>query len=369
MAEIRVETLHKAFGSFVAVRSSDFVVEDGEFFVLLGPSGCGKTTTLRMIAGLELPTSGKILLGGEDVTFKRAADRDIAFVFQLFALYPHMNVRANIGFPLKCVGTPAAEIRRRVEEAARILRITDILDKSVSGLSGGDRQRVALGRSIVREPKCFLMDEPLGALDSEFRELMCGELRSLHDRLKATTVYVTHDQLEAMAMADKIAVMNHGIIEQFGPPQEIYDRPVSMYVADFVGSPPMNFLGFRAGLAPGQAAVRLDGAEVRVPTVREARAEADLALGIRPEHVRFVADGGVRGEVFATEYLGTNQIVSIRTTHGALKARVPSSIRVAAGETVGLSFLGERLSLFDRASGRAVSTALHTDARSGGAHG
>ncbi|NJM92132.1 MAG: ABC transporter ATP-binding protein, partial [Rhodospirillaceae bacterium] len=194
MAEIRVENLQKSFGDFAAVKDSNFVVENGEFFVLLGPSGCGKTTTLRMIAGLELPTSGRILLGGNDVTFKRAGERDIAFVFQLFALYPHMNVRKNIGFSLKCQGMPQAEINRRVEEAARILRIEHILDKSVSGLSGGDRQRVALGRAIVREPMCFLMDEPLGALDSEFRHLMCGELRGLHNRLKATTVYVTHDQ-------------------------------------------------------------------------------------------------------------------------------------------------------------------------------
>src|SRR5262245_57771387 len=179
MAEIRVEHLHKAFGDFVAVRESNFVVGDGAFFVMLGPSGCGKTTTLRMIAGLELPTAGEIRLGGEDVTFRRAAQRDIAFVFQLFALYPHMNVRANVGFPLKGQGMPAAEIRQRVEEAARILSITDLLHRSVSGLSSGDRQRVALGRAIVRKPMAFMMDEPLGALDAEFRELMCNELRAL----------------------------------------------------------------------------------------------------------------------------------------------------------------------------------------------
>ena len=242
MAEIRVEHLHKAFGEFVAVRDSNFIVGDGEFFVMLGPSGCGKTTTLRMIAGLELPTSGRIHLGGEDVTFNRAAARDIAFVFQLFALYPHMNVRANIGFPLKCQGMSRAEIRQRVEETARFLRIDHLLDQPVSRLAGGDRQRVALGRCIVRRPMAFLMDEPLGTLDTEFRDLMVRELRELHQRIKATTVYVTHDQLEAMAMADKIAVMNHGIIEQFGTPQEIYDRPATMFVGDFIGSPPMNFL-------------------------------------------------------------------------------------------------------------------------------
>ena len=194
--------LHKSFGDFAAVKGSTFAVRDGEFFCLLGPSGCGKTTTLRMIAGLELPTSGAILLDGEDVTLKRASERDIAMVFQLFALYPHMNVRRNISYPLRNIGTPKALITSKVEEAARILRIEHLLDKSVSGLSGGDRQRVALGRAIVREPKAFMMDEPLGALDAEFRHVMCGELRALHNRLQATTVYVTHDQLEAMAMAD-----------------------------------------------------------------------------------------------------------------------------------------------------------------------
>src|SRR6266404_6800097 len=257
MAQIKVEALNKSFGTFHAVKAAGFTVEDGQFLCLLGPSGCGKTTTLRMIAGLELPTSGTIRLGADDVTFRRASARDIAFVFQLFALYPHMNVRANIGFPLKCDGRPRAEIRRRVEETARILRITRLLDNPVSGLSSGDRQRVALGRAIVRQPKAFLMDEPLGALDAEFRHVMCGELRALHDRLGATTMYVTHDQLEAMSMADKIAVMNDGFVEQLGTPREIYDRPVSMFVADFIGSPPMNFVEFEAPLRRGATSVRL----------------------------------------------------------------------------------------------------------------
>src|SRR6266581_581647 len=249
MARIVIRNLQKRFGDFVAVRDSSFAIEDGELFCLLGPSGCGKTTTLRMIAGLELPTSGTIHLDADDVTRRRASARDIAFVFQLFALYPHMNVRANIGFPLKCDRRSRDEIRRRVEETARILRITHLLGKSVSGLSSGDRQRVALGRAIVRRPKAFLMDEPLGALDAEFRHVMTGELRALHNRLDATTVYVTHDQLEAMSLADKIAIMNHGVVEQLGTPREIYERPASLFVADFIGSPPMNFLGFLGGLA------------------------------------------------------------------------------------------------------------------------
>src|SRR6185436_18528314 len=286
MAEIQVENLQKSFGDFAAVKDSNFVVENGEFFVLLGPSGCGKTTTLRMIAGLELPTSGRILLGGDDVTFEQASRRDIAFVFQLFALYPHMSVRGNIAYPLRCQGTPRAEVGRRVEEAARILRITHLLGRSVSGLSSGDRQRVALGRAIVREPAAFMLDEPLGALDAEFRELMCDELRALHDRLHATTVYVTHDQLEAMAMADVIALMNDGVVEQLAPPQEIYDRPASIFVAGFIGSPPMNFIRFHGRLKKGATSVRVGEADIEVPEVREESAETELVLGARPEHVR-----------------------------------------------------------------------------------
>src|SRR6201989_2488007 len=225
MAQIRVENLGKSFDQFTAVQGSNFTIDDGTFFAMLGPSGCGKTTTLRMIAGLELPTEGKILLDGEDVTFRRAAARDIAFVFQLFALYPHMNVAGNIGFPLKCQGMRRQEIHESVAETARVLRIERLLSRKFSNLSGGDRQRVALGRAMVRRPKVFLMDEPLGALDAEFRQLMCGELRELHDRIAATTIYVTHDQHEAMSMADRIAVMNAGRIEQIGSPQEIYDQP------------------------------------------------------------------------------------------------------------------------------------------------
>ncbi len=369
MAEIRVESLRKTFDDFVAVADSSFTIEDGDFFVMLGPSGCGKTTTLRMIAGLELPTSGVIRLDSEDVTFNRASERDIAFVFQLFALYPHMNVRQNIAFPLKCIGRPRSEIRERVEETARLLRIDHLLNKSVSGLAGGDRQRVALGRAIVRRPKAFLMDEPLGTLDAEFRDLMCEELRSLHDRIDATTVYVTHDQLEAMSMADKIAVMNQGYIEQLGAPQEIYDRPASMFVADFIGSPPMNFLAFGGALQKGATSVAVNGAQVAVPALRQDHGEAEFALGVRPEHIRFDDAAALRGKVFETEYLGTNQIVTVETAQGRVKARLRADTRVSAGETVGLTFLSERLSLFETESGRALQTALHDAAPGGGAHG
>src|SRR5258707_10692242 len=210
MAEIKLEAVAKTFGTFSAVKGVSFTVDHGSFFVILGPSGCGKTTTLRMIAGLELPTSGRIRLDGEDVTGLRASARDIAFVFQLFWLYPHMNVRQNIGFPLGSQGVRKSEIRARVEETAAILRITPLLDQPVSRLSGGDRQRVALGRAIVRKPMAFLMDQPLGTLDTEFRDIMVRELRELHLRIKATTVYVTPDQPEAVAIADQTSVSNHG---------------------------------------------------------------------------------------------------------------------------------------------------------------
>jgi multiple sugar transport system ATP-binding protein len=357
MAEIRVENLQKSFGSFAAVRGADFTVGNGEFFCLLGPSGCGKTTTLRMIAGLELPTGGRIFLGPQEVTAKRASERDIAFVFQLFALYPHMNVRANIAFPLRCQSVPRAEIRRRVEEAARILRITPILDRPVSGLSGGDRQRVALGRAIVRQPTAFLMDEPLGALDAEFRRLMCGELRALHDRLGATTVYVTHDQLEAMSMGDKIAVMNDGLVEQLATPREIYDRPVSMFVAGFIGSPPMNFVEFEAPLVRGDRCVVIDRAEITVPEIYEAASQC--VLGVRPEHVRLSDASPLRGSVYGIEYLGTTQIVTVASERGFVKARLSSETTVRLGEPVGLAFRPDKLSIFDRRSGRVLRSALH----------
>lgn len=360
MAEIRVQNLHKAFAEFTAVQDSTFTVRDGEFFCLLGPSGCGKTTTLRMIAGLELPTSGNIFLGGENVTQRRASQRDIAFVFQMFALYPHMNVRQNIAFPLVSQGVPKAEIETRVLQAATVLQIHHLLKSPVSGLSSGDRQRVALGRAIVRQPMAFMMDEPLGALDAEFRELMCGELRSLHDRLKATTVYVTHDQREAMAMADTIAIMNQGTVEQLGSPQEVYARPASVFVADFVGSPAMNFLPFECGFAPGDAWALVADQMLPVPALRETVSSRPLLLGVRPEHVRLQDASPLRAQVLGTEYLGHNQIVVMQTADGAkVRAKVSVQQRATRGDHVGLDFDTDELSIFDSASGRALQTARY----------
>lgn len=353
MAQIRIENVRKDFGSFTAVQSSTFTVEDGEFFMLLGPSGCGKTTTLRMMAGLELPTSGQIYIDGEEVGQKPASQRDIAFVFQMFALYPHMNVRGNISYPLKSQGMPKAKIKAKVGEVAEILGIAGILDRPVGGLSGGDRQRVALGRAIVRNPKAFLMDEPLGALDAEFREHMSEELRALHDRMEATTVYVTHDQLEAMQMGDKIVVMNHGVVEQFGVPQSIYDWPATRFVAEFIGSPPMNLLDFEGMIGAGHDEVRLDGVAIKVPQSIDG-ANGKLSLGVRPEHLKLDDNAPYRGRIVATEYLGTTQIVTLSTANGPVKARVASTETVTVGQTTGLAFDARTLTVFRNDHGHAL---------------
>ncbi len=364
MAEIVIRNLRKEFGAFTAVKGSSFTVKDGEFFMLLGPSGCGKTTTLRMIAGLELPTSGEILIDGEDVSQRPASQRDIAMVFQMFALYPHMNVRKNISYPLVSQGMPKAQVQAKVAEVARILGIEDILSKPVGGLSGGDRQRVALGRAIVRNPKAFMMDEPLGALDAEFREHMAEELRALHDRMKATTVYVTHDQLEAMQMGDKIVVMNHGVVEQFGTPQDIYDHPATLFVADFIGSPSMNFLHFEGSAAAGATSVQLGDIAMALPQLHEA-AQGKLVLGVRPEHVALTDASPYRGRVEATEYLGTTQIVTLSTPHGQIKARTSASQITKVGDTLGLTLNPRTLSLFDATTGRALRTAANAGVHHG----
>ncbi len=358
MAQIQIKNIRKEFGDFTAVKESTFTIEDGEFFMLLGPSGCGKTTTLRMIAGLELPTSGEIYLDGEEISQLPPSQRDIAFVFQMFALYPHLNVRRNLSYPLVSQGMPRREVKAKVEEVAQILEITDILNRPVGGLSGGDRQRVALGRAIVRDPKAFMMDEPLGALDAEFREHMSEELRALHDRMNATTVYVTHDQLEAMQMGDKIVVMNNAVVEQFGTPQEIYDKPATMFVADFIGSPSMNFLSFDGSVAEGAAAVELDGETLAIPRALQG-ASGKLVYGVRPEHIRLSDTSGYRGEIIASEYLGTTQIVTLDTPNGELKARVDSGQVATVGEKVGLDFDARTITLFDAASGQALLSELN----------
>ena len=358
MAEIVIENLCKRFGEFTAVKESSFTIADGEFFMLLGPSGCGKTTTLRMIAGLESPSGGEIYLDGEEISRRPPSKRDIAFVFQMFALYPHLNVRKNISYPLVSQGMKRRERLAKVAQVANILGIEDLLDRPVSGLSGGDRQRVALGRAIVRNPKAFMMDEPLGALDAEFRERMAQELRALHDRMGATTVYVTHDQLEAMQMGDKIVVMNNAVVEQFGTPQEIYEKPESLFVADFIGSPSMNFLDLDGAIEVGQSEVSVNGISIAVPLQHESAA-GDVILGVRPEHIRFSDRAGLAARVSATEYLGTTQVVTLQSDAGPIKARVDSSQPVEPGERVGLEFESCRISLFSSTSGKVLRSALH----------
>jgi len=353
MAQIRIENIRKDFGSFTAVQSSSFTVEDGEFFMLLGPSGCGKTTTLRMIAGLELPTSGEIYIGGDEVGQKPASQRDIAFVFQMFALYPHMNVGKNISYPLLSQGMKKKQVNEKVNEVAEILGIKDILNKSVGGLSGGDRQRVALGRAIVRDPKVFLMDEPLGALDAEFREHMSEELRNLHDRMGATTIYVTHDQLEAMQMGDKIIVMNHGVVEQFGVPQDIYDWPATQFVGSFLGSPSMNFLSVNGTVNIGDESIRCDNENIKIPKQLES-ATGDLLIGIRPEHVSLSSSSNFNGKVINIEYLGTTQVITFDTNHGELKAQLPSSENIQMDQQIGLKLNPGKITLFAKETGKAL---------------
>jgi multiple sugar transport system ATP-binding protein len=369
MAEIRIRRLHKRFADFTAVKDSSLVLEDGKFVVLLGPSGCGKTTTLRMIAGLEFPTSGQITLDGDDVTYRRPRERDIAMCFQLFALYPHLGVRGNLEFPLRNEGVPRAEIDRRVNEVASILRIGHLLGSSISGLAGGDRQRVALGRAIVRQPKAFLMDEPLGTLDAEFRELMCVELRKLHDRLKTTTVFVTHDQNEAMALADHIVVMDGGEILQADDPHGIYNFPSCLFVARFIGRPPMNLIKADAPVMRGDTTVRVARRDVGVPKIDAPC--AGVFLGVRPEYVRLrgADQGCLGGRVQHVEYFGSHWVIEVQTEAGSLKALADKSARPETGLHVGLDFDTRHVVLFDSASGKLLPSATTLAHRPGMRHG
>ena len=303
MSEIRLENINKNFGDFVAVDNSSLTIKDGEFFVLLGSSGCGKTTTLRMIAGLEMPTSGKLLLDDEDVTCLRPSQRDIAFVFQLFALYPHMKVFQNLAFPLKCQGTSKAEIKQRVQEIAELLRIEHLLNRGVRGLSGGDRQRVALGRAIIRRPKAFLMDEPLSSLDAKLRDDLRIELKRIQMDLQATICYVTHDQMEAMTLADRIGVLSEGKLLQVGTPEEIYQNPVNTYVACRLGSPSINLLP--------RGVLGINGGP-----------KGSVTMGIRPENIA-IGKKGIATRILSVEHLGTETVVNFKMDHHKIAALAP----------------------------------------------
>ena len=356
MAEIEIKNLHKSFGDFVAVKNSNLVIENKEFFVLLGPSGCGKTTTLRMIAGLELPTSGNILLDKEDVGYLRASQRDIAFVFQLFALYPHMNVRNNLAFPLKMQKFSKTEVDAKVMEAAKLLRIDHLLKSKVSSLAGGDRQRVALGRALVRRPKAFLMDEPLGTLDAEFRELMCLELKKLHIDIGATTVYVTHDQLEAMSLADRIAVMDGGEILQADEPTVIYNKPATKFVASFIGSPGMNFINIDQGISNEQSTLKIDGTNFDIPKQYEISKSKKNSFGIRPENLSLTNEGGLKGSVFGVEYLGSRKIITVKTNFGEIKVKTNISTSVKINENVQVKPSNNNIIIFDGETDRSLKS-------------
>jgi len=356
MSKIKIVNLQKSFGDFTAVKNSNLTINDKEFFVLLGPSGCGKTTTLRMIAGLELPTSGKIYLGEEEVGMLRASERDIAFVFQLFALYPHMNVRNNLSFPLKMQGYKKSDIKTRVREAAELLRIDHFLDSNISSLSSGDRQRVALGRALVRRPKAFLMDEPLGTLDAEFRELMCLELKKLHIDIGATTVYVTHDQLEAMSLADRIAVMDGGQILQADEPNVIYNKPKTKFVASFIGSPGMNFIDINEGISNEQSTISIEDTNFNIPKQFETSKSNKNFFGIRPENLLLTNEGGLKGSVFGVEYLGSRKIITVKTNIGEIKVKTDISINIKLNENVQIKPANDSIIIFDGETDKSLKS-------------
>jgi multiple sugar transport system ATP-binding protein len=342
------ENVHKQYGQVAALRGFDLVAEDGELLVLVGPSGCGKTTALRTAAGLEDVSEGTIRIGGRDVTRLLPADRNVAMVFQSYALFPHLSVAENIGFGLRARRVARPEARERVDAAARVVGCDDLLERRPHELSGGERQRVALARALVREPDVFLLDEPLSNLDAQLRVEMRAELRRLHDRLAATMVYVTHDQVEALTLGDRVAVLSDGVLQQVGRPDDVYRRPVNRFVATFLGTPAMNLL--RATLADGR--LRAGPFAFEVPP---GVGERELEVGIRPEHVALVADGAP-AVVELVETAGNETFLHLNADGQRLVARTGPDQRPAVGSTVavGVSVPG-RVHVFDAESGEALS--------------
>jgi multiple sugar transport system ATP-binding protein len=363
MACIRFDRVTKRYGSVLAVDALELEIRDREFVVLLGPSGCGKTTTLNMIAGLEELSAGDVYFDDEVVTFVPPHKRDVAMVFQSYALYPHKSVRDNIAFGLKMRGHPAAEIEQRVRDAAERLRIAELLERKPSQLSGGQRQRVALGRAIVRQPAVFLMDEPLSNLDAALRVSTRAEIKALHQSMRTTFVYVTHDQAEALTLADRIVVMRDGIVQQTGTPDDIYERPHNTFVASFLGNPPINYLAGALDRSNGAVAVRC-GADfvATLPTGLAAKlsdaASGEVLLGIRPEDVTGAApasgDGVIVGRVGAILPSGSDQYLEIRVGDAGCFFRVDKKAQYRSGEVAFLAFDPARLHLFDKASGRSL---------------
>lgn len=371
MAHIKLENIVKRFGDFVAVKDFNLEVADKEFVVFLGPSGCGKTTTLRLIAGLENPEEGDIFIDGQRVNDLSPADRDIAFVFQFYALYPHLNVYENIAFPLKAVKVSKSEIDVQVKRVAEILQISNMLDRKPSVLSGGEMQRVALGRAMVRQPKVYLLDEPMANLDAKIRVDTRAEIKRLQHEIGATTIFVTHDQVEAMSLADRIAVIHLGVLQQIGTPHEIYNKPKSLFVAGFMGMPTMNLLDAELAPQKGESVLRLSHTDVclRLSPERQACITSDavehgFVFGIRPEHiiaVRESGEGRIPAEVHLVEPLGPVNVLDIRIgTHAEtqdpilLRVRAHPTFQVAVGDTFWLDFDEAEMHLFDRKTEQAV---------------
>ena len=353
MAEVKIKQAEKYFGATHIIRGVDIDMEDGAFTVLVGPSGCGKSTLLRMIAGLEEITKGEILIGGRVVNNMMPKERDIAMVFQNYALYPHMTVRENMTFSLKLAHQPKALADERVRKAADILGLQDLLDRYPRQLSGGQRQRVAMGRCIVRDPQVFLFDEPLSNLDAKLRVQMRTEIKELHQRLKTTSVYVTHDQIEAMTMADKIVVMRDGIVEQTGSPLEVYDRPVNQFVAGFIGSPAMNFLPGVLRHSNGQARVEFEGgASLPAPTGAQGQDGQKVVYGTRPEHIELDQHGdGVATEVVVVEPTGADTQVFSKLAGIELATVFRDRHDFRPGEMIRLRPDPARAHLFDAGTG------------------
>jgi multiple sugar transport system ATP-binding protein len=357
LAALDIVGVTKAFGPVKVLHGIDIAVPDGEFLVLVGPSGCGKSTLLRMIAGLESVSGGEIRIESSVVNDVPPRGRDIAMVFQDYALYPHKSVRDNIGFGLRMRNVPPADIAPRVDEAAKTLQITHLLDRKPGQLSGGQRQRVAMGRAIVRDPKVFLFDEPLSNLDAQLRAEMRVEIKKLHQRFKNTVVYVTHDQVEAMTLADRIAVMKGGHVEQLGTPDDIYNRPRTTFVAGFTGSPPMNFASCHVS-DDGKGVVLDGGVTLKVPENRQSALfplkGKRMTFGIRPEHIALGGPEQTHAEVVLTEPLGSDTLALLRIGKAELTGRFAPDSGLAAGATRGVSLAMSKFHLFDPETGLAV---------------
>ena len=350
MAEVHIKDVHKYFGTTHVIKGIDVSISDAEFCVLVGPSGCGKSTLLRMIAGLEQISGGQIDIGGRVVNDVAPKERDIAMVFQNYALYPHMKVYDNMAFSLKLAKADNAEIDRRVQEAARILGLDQLLERYPRQLSGGQRQRVAMGRAIVRKPQVFLFDEPLSNLDAKLRVQMRTEIKELHQRLKTTSVYVTHDQIEAMTMADKIVVMHDGIVEQIGRPLDLYDRPANIFVAEFIGSPAMNILSGRVG--SDGVSIEVSGFRMALPNWR-GPAGKDVRVGIRPEHLP-LGPKGIGVEVIVVEPTGADTQVFAKSAGGDLVAVFRERHEFQPGDRITLEPVGEAVHVFDAQTGARI---------------